>query len=69
MSKNLEVSALIMAGTLYGALHLNSILVNTFPNQFEGVLPTSKGLKSDLAFSLGMTGTVYVGIKTIQYLR
>lgn len=58
-----------MAGTLYGALHLNSMLVKAFPTQFEGVLPTSKGLKSDLIFSFGMTGTVYVGIKAIQYLR
>ena len=69
MSKNLEVNSLIMAGTLYGALHLNSMLVKAFPTQLEGILPTSMGLKDDLIFSFGMTGILYVGIKTIQYLR
>jgi len=69
MSKNLEINLLLMSGTLYGGLHLNSFLEKTFPTLFEGVLPTSKGLKPDLIFSFGMTGSAYVIVKAIEYLR
>lgn len=69
MSKNMELNLLVMSGVLYGGLHFNSLLEKTFPTQFEGVLPTSKGLKSDLIFSFGMTGSAYVILKAVEFLR
>jgi len=65
----MERNFLVMSGVLYGGLHLNSALANAFPHPWVKNLPTSQGLKSDLIFSFGMTGSAYVILKAVEFLR
>ena len=66
---SMERTLLLMPVAIYGGLHLNSALVKAFPHPLMQNLPTSQGLKSDLMLSVGMTGSIYVILKTVEFLR
>jgi hypothetical protein len=70
MSKklSLEVGSLAMAATLYGALHVNKVVMQVLPlpSRFERLVPKASGLKEDAIFVGTLTGSAYVIAKGLS---